>query len=288
MAAPKQKSWMITGVGSGLGRALACAALARGDSVAGTVRKAEDKTAFEALAPRRAPGRALGYILDVTDDAAVERVVGEIEQATGGLDILVNNAGYCLVGAIEEVSLAEIRAQFDVNVFGAVAVLKAVLPHMRRRRAGHIINITSVSGLVTWEGTGAYCASKFALEAFGQTLASETAGLGIRVTNVEPGGLRTPFNSRGLTQAKRVIEDYDSTAHASRRIIAAHAGQEPGDPDKAAQAILALADHENPPLNLLLGSDAKFYLARRAEQFRADLSKWDAATLGIGTDPEGS
>jgi NAD(P)-dependent dehydrogenase (short-subunit alcohol dehydrogenase family) len=173
------QTWLITGVSGGLGREIALAAIARGDTVFGTVRKAKDADAFELLG-----GQAL--VLDVTDEAAVRAGVAQAEAAAGRIDILVNNAGYGLVGAVEEASLDEVRAQFETNVMGPLAMLKAVLPAMRARRGGRIINITSVSGLAVWAGTGVYCASKWALEGLTQTLAAEVAELGIKVTNVAP------------------------------------------------------------------------------------------------------
>lgn len=275
-----RRTWLISGVSSGLGRALAEAVLQTGDTVAGTVRKEADHLEFEKLAP----GRALGFELDVTDEIAVQRIVADIEQKTGGIDILVNNAGYCLVGAIEEASLAEIRAQFEVNVFGAIAMIQAILPAMRQRKAGHIINITSVSGLVTWEGTGIYCASKFALEGISQTLASELAPLGIKVTNIEPGGLRTDFASRSKAVAAKEINAYESTAHQSRRIMDEHAGHEPGDPIRAAKAIISIAGAEEAPLQLLLGADAMFYIGNKLGAFHAEMARWAPTTLSIAFD----
>ncbi len=276
----RRQTWLISGVSSGLGRALAQAALNQGDVVAGTVRKESDQSEFESLAP----GRALGFLLDVTDEKSVQKIVAEAEGKTGGIDILVNNAGYGLMGAIEETSLAEIRAQFEVNVFGAIAMIQALLPSMRRKKAGHIINITSVSGLATWEGTGIYCASKFALEAIGQTLASELAPLGVNVTNIEPGGLRTDFAGRSMAIAAKEISAYKGTAHQSRRIMDEHAGHEPGDPQKAADAIVALAGSDEPPLQLLLGADAMFYIGTRLGAFHAEMAKWAPTTLSIAFD----
>lgn len=278
MTAPRKRNWLITGVSSGLGHAIAEAALAAGDTVAGTVRKAEDKEAFSALAP----GRSFGFILDVTDDISVRQTVDVVERVTGGIDILVNNAGYGLVGAIEETSLAEIRALFDVNVYGAISVLQAILPFMRSRRAGHLINVTSVSGLAIWAGTGVYCATKHALEAIGQTLADELAPIGIKVTNVEPGGLRTDFAGRSLKLAARQIADYAPTAHLSRQIMAEHAGHEPGDPRKAAKAIVNIAGSCDAPRHLLLGADAMLYSGRALGAFHAEIAKWAPVTLGIG------
>ena len=280
MAECDTRIWWITGVSSGLGRAVAYAALRLGDHVAGTVRREEDRVAFEALAP----GLAHGYLLDVTEQEAVRETAARIEADLGPVDILVNNAGYGLVGAIEEASMAEIRAQFEVNFFGAVSVIQSVLPSMRARRAGRIINITSVSGLASWWGTGIYGASKFAMECIGQTLAEEVAPLGIKVTNVEPGGLRTEFAGGSMSFTAREIEDYETTAHEARRIFADHAGDEPGDPVKAALAIVHIAEAEEPPLQLLLGADALFYVGRKLGAFHAETARWAPLSLSTGFD----
>lgn len=275
------RRWFITGVSSGLGAALAQAALARGDLVIGTVRKPDAAEAFAAIAP----GRAFALILDVTDERAVHAAVAHAEAISGGLDILVNNAGHGLTGAIEETGLDQARALFEVNVFGPIAVLQAALPYMRARRRGHIINVTSVSGLAAWAGTGLYGASKFALEAIGRTLAQEVAPLGLKVTNVAPGGLRTAFAGPALAQAARSIEDYAETAHLARRTLVGHAGSEPGDVAKAAQAILAAVDADAPPLLLLLGADALKYAEHEFAALAGDIERWKPATLSIAAEP---
>jgi NAD(P)-dependent dehydrogenase (short-subunit alcohol dehydrogenase family) len=269
------KTWFITGVSSGLGRAVALAALDRGDVVVGTVREPEAARAFEARG-----GHAL--ILDITDTAAVNAVLAAAEAVTGQIDILVNNAGYGLVGAVEEASLDEVRAQFETNVLGPLAVLKAALPAMRARRAGRVINITSVSGLAVWAGTGVYCASKWALEGLTQALAQEVAELGVKVINVAPGGLRTDFASGSKAVVARKLADYDGLARDAERIMAEHAGQEPGDPAKAAQAILTIADAEDPPMHLLLGEDALKYAGHAAQNLAANMDAWKPLSLSIG------
>ncbi len=274
------KTWMITGVSGGLGREIARAALERGDVVVGAMRRPEAVAAFEALAP----GRAHGVVMNVTDTAAVAAAVAKAESVTGTIDVLVNNAGYGLVGAVEEASLDEVRAQFEVNVFGPLAVLKAVLPAMRARRAGRIINITSVSGLAVWAGTGVYCASKWALEGLTQTLAQEVAELGIRVVNVAPGGLRTDFATGSKVIVADKLSDYDGLARDAERIMADHAGQEPGDPAKAARAILIIADAEAPPMHLLLGADALKYAGYAAQGLAADIDAWKTLSLSTGFD----
>jgi NAD(P)-dependent dehydrogenase (short-subunit alcohol dehydrogenase family) len=269
------KTWLITGVSGGLGREIALAALARGDVVVGTVRKPEAATAFEALG-----GHAL--ILDVTNEADVQAGVVKAEAVTGAIDILVNNAGYGLIGAVEEASLDEVRAQFETNVLGPLSMLKAALPAMRSRRAGRIINITSVSGLAVWAGTGVYCASKWALEGLTQTLAAEVAELGIKVVNVAPGGMRTDFAAGSKTIVQCKIADYDGLARDAERIMADHAGNEPGDPAKAALAILHVADIAAPPMHLLLGEDALHYVGYAAAALQTDIETWKTTTLSIG------
>jgi len=270
----KPLHWFITGISSGLGRALADAALNRGDRVTGTVRAAAARTAFLAAHPQR----ATVPLLDVTDESAVRAVVAAAEAETGPIDILVNNAGYGLIAGVEEASLSEIRAQFEVNVFGAVAVMQAVLPFMRHRRAGRIINISSISGLVGWAALGIYSGSKFALEGIVETLAQEVAPLGIHVTLIEPGGFRTDFAGRSRAESERQIADYEPSVGANRRILTQHAGHEPGDPAKAALAILKVADSELPPLRLMLGTDALGYARRKFDQYAAETKTWDAVS----------
>ena len=267
-------TWFITGVSSGLGRALASAALARGDIVHGTVRSVEALAAFEALTG----GGAKGVVCDVTDEAGLRAAV----LAAGEIDILVNNAGYGLVGAIEEISLDETRAQFAVNVLGPLAAIQAVLPGMRARGTGHILNITSVSGIATWAGTGIYCASKFALEAIGRTLADEVRGFGIKVTNVAPGGMRTDYAGRSMVTPGVSIAAYDGgPGHAAQTILAEHAGHETGDPMRMAAAILGIAGSETAPMHLLLGEDALHYGEDALSAIRRDIDTWRAVSLSV-------
>lgn len=264
------KRWLITGAGSGLGRALASAALARGDRVAVTMRGGDDLKG------------ALVYRLDLQDGAALGQAVTTADRELGGIDMLVNNAGYGLVGAVEEASDAELRDQFEINFFAAMTAMRTVLPMMRKRRSGHIVNISSVSGLVGWPSLGLYSASKFALEGASETLALEVAPLGIKVTLVEPGGLRTDFSTRSRRHTERVIADYAATVGESRRLLAEHAGLEAGDPAKAAAAILKLADAKDPPLRLLLGEDALSYTEAKLAKQREEIEAWKNVTLGIG------
>ena len=274
-------NWLITGVSSGLGRAIAEAALARGDKVAGTVRRHGRPGGVRGHAR---PGRAFGYLADMVDEDAVRAAVDRAEADLGGIDVLVGNAGYGLVGAVEESSLAEIRRQFEVNVFGPIAAIQAVLPYFRARRRGHVITITSVSGVATWAGTGVYCGSKHALEGVTRTLAEEVAELGIKVTNIEPGGLRTDYAGRSMVVTQARIDDYEGAARNAQRIMADHAGHEPGDPAKAAAAILAIAGTDDPPLQLLLGADAMLYATREVARYQAEIGRWAKLTLSTGFD----
>jgi NAD(P)-dependent dehydrogenase (short-subunit alcohol dehydrogenase family) len=274
-------NWLITGVSSGLGRAIAAAAVARGDQVAGTVRREVDRITFEALAPNC----SRGYLADMADAASVRAAVDQAELDLGGLDILVCNAGYGLIGAVEEASLAEIRAQFEVNVFGPIAAIQAALPYFRKRRRGHVITITSVSGVAAWAGTGIYCGSKHALEGVTQTLAQEVAELGVKVTNIEPGGMRTEYAGRSLVVTQRKIADYDGAARNAERILGEHAGHEPGDPAKVAAAVLAIAGIDDPPLQLLLGADAVHYATGHIEAFQSEIGRWATLSLSTGFEP---
>jgi NAD(P)-dependent dehydrogenase (short-subunit alcohol dehydrogenase family) len=200
------KTMLITGVSSGLGKALAEQALIRGWTVVGMVRKEADRQNFEAISP----GHAIGRILDVTDTAAVPKVVADVETAIGPVDVLVNNAGYGLFATIEEAPLEEVRQQFETNVFGQIAVLQAVLPYMRQRRRGHILNITSMGGLVAFPLVGIYNASKFAMEAVTEAVAQEIREFGIKVTAIEPGMFKTDWIGRSLRRAESTISDYDA------------------------------------------------------------------------------
>ncbi|MGF6876344.1 NAD(P)-dependent dehydrogenase (short-subunit alcohol dehydrogenase family) [Paraburkholderia sp. MM5477-R1] len=217
------KTLLITGVSSGFGRALAQEALAVGHKVVGTVRSAQAKREFESVSANAAWGR----VLDVTDFDAIDGVVAEIEAGVGPIDVLVNNAGYGHEGIMEESPLSDMRRQFDVNVFGAVAMMKAVLPFMRERRRGHILNITSMGGYITMPGIAYYCGSKFALEGISEALGKEVKPFGIAVTAVAPGSFRTDWAGRSMTRTPRSISDYDDIFNPIR----------PGPRGKKRQAI---------------------------------------------------
>jgi NAD(P)-dependent dehydrogenase (short-subunit alcohol dehydrogenase family) len=274
------KTFFITGVSSGFGLALSEEALAAGHRVVGTVRNEAARADFDRLEK----GRSFAKLLDVTDYAAVPRVVAEIEAEIGGIDVLVNNAGYGMEGIIEESSMEDLRRQFDVNVFGAVAVLKAVLPFMRARRSGHIINITSMGGIVTFPGVGFYHGSKFALEGISETLGKEVKDFGIAVTAVAPGGFRTDWAGRSMVRAPRVIADYDALFEPVRAARQARDGKQPGDPRKAAQAILKLVASDNPPAHLLLGPDAVSLVDAKLLALQAEIDAWRSVSMATDFD----
>ncbi|MCJ2079190.1 oxidoreductase [Methylobacterium sp. E-016] len=265
------KTFLITGISSGLGRAFAEGALAAGHTVVGTVRRAEAAAAFEALSP----GRAHACVLDVTDFDAIPEAVAGIEREVGPVDVLVNNAGYGHEGVLEESLLEELRRQFDANVFGAVAMTKAVLPCMRTRRSGHIVNVTSMGGFITLPGITYYCGSKFALEGISEALAKEVRHLGIRVTALAPGQFRTDWAGRSMSRTPRSIPDYDAVMDPIRSARQAKNGNQPGDPARAAQALLTLVAAEQPPVHLYLGEDALQLVADKMTALQAEITAWE-------------
>ncbi len=265
------KNLLITGVSSGFGRALAEQALKEGHQVIGTVRNQQDQQAFDALQP----GHSFGYILDVTHNDKIPATIAAIEADVGPIDVLVNNAGYGYEGIVEEAPLEQVRQQFEVNVFGAVAMIQGVLPFMRQRRAGHILNITSMGGIITMAGLGIYHGSKFALEGISESLAKEVKNLGIHVTAVEPGGFRTDWAGRSMTRAQRHISDYDEVFEPLRKRRQEFSGKQLGDPIKAAQAMLKLIACDNPPMHLLLGSDAVKLVSDKLALLQQEFSEWD-------------
>ncbi|MCE4059641.1 oxidoreductase [Pandoraea sputorum] len=269
------KILLITGVSSGFGRALAQEALAAGHKVVGTVRSEQAKRDFESLSPTSAFGR----MLDVTDFDAIDGVVAEIEANVGPVDALINNAGYGHEGIMEESPLSEMRRQFDVNVFGAVAMMKAVLPFMRERRRGHILNITSMGGHITMPGITYYCGSKFALEGISSSLGKEVKPFGIAVTAVAPGSFRTDWAGRSMARTPRSIPDYDASFDPVRRAREEKSGKQLGDPVKAARAMLAAIDSAHPPAHLLLGSDALRLVRENLTALEYEFSQWETVTL---------
>lgn len=269
------KTLLITGVSSGFGRALAREALAAGHKVIGTVRSDEARREFESLSANAAWGR----VLDVTDFVGIDGAVSAIEAEVGPIDVLVNNAGYGHEGIMEESPLSEMRRQFDVNVFGAVAMMKAVLPHMRARRRGHILNITSMGGYITMPGIAYYCGSKFALEGISEALGKEVAPFGIAVTAVAPGSFRTDWAGRSMARTPRSIADYDETFNPVRRAREEKSGKQPGDPVRAARAMLTAIAADHPPAHLLLGSDALGLVRAKLSALNEEFNAWEALTV---------
>lgn len=269
---PSTKTFLITGVSSGLGRAFAGAALQAGHVVIGTVRTAQAAAAHEALAP----GRAHALMLDVTQFDAVADQVREAERRFGRIDVLVNNAGYGQEGVVEESSMDDLRRQFDANVFGAVAMIKAVLPGMRERGFGRIINVTSMGGFITMPGIAYYCGSKFALEGISEALGKEVKSFGIHVTALAPGQFRTDWAGRSMDRAPRSIAAYDAIMDPIRAARQAKSGRQPGDPAKAAQALLTLVDADAPPTRLFLGEDALAVVEQKLDGMRAEITAWEA------------
>ncbi|QMS86254.1 SDR family NAD(P)-dependent oxidoreductase (plasmid) [Nostoc edaphicum CCNP1411] len=271
----QNRVWFITGISSGFGKALADTVLERGDYVFGTVRQERQIRDFE----DSAPGRAFGVQVDVTKPKDVHAGVETAIASFGRIDVLVNNAGYALLGAVEEIEDQDIRRQFDTNFFGALDLTRTVLPHMRSRRSGHIINISSIGGLVGASGWGIYCGSKFALEGLSESLALEVAHLGIRVTIVEPGAFRTNLGGNGTTISQKVIEDYAESSGRTRQWRENSRGREPGDPVLAAKAIISAVESPEPPLRLVLGADALQFIRKKLTSLVQELDHWEDKTL---------
>jgi len=267
--------WFITGASSGLGQALAEAVLERGWRAAITSR---NSNALDALASRYGE-RALALQLDVTDNASVERAVSAAEAEFGAIDVLVNNAGYGYLAAIEEGDDREIRDQFETNVFGLVAVTKRVLPGMRARRRGHIFNVSSLGGLVAFAATGYYHATKFAVEALSESLSHEVKPLGITVTIIEPGAFRTDWAGSSMVESGTIIDDYAETAGKRREATRRASGRQPGDPARAAKAIISAFEADEAPLRLLLGAAALTIARQRLDALRQNFDAWAETTL---------
>ena len=265
----KKRNWFITGISSGIGKALAEVALERGDFVMGTFRNQSQVNEFN----NKYNGKGFAFLLDVTDYASIEKVVQRIEKKISRVDVLVNNAGIGFAGAIEESSMEEARKIFEVNFFSVLKITNEFLPLMRKQRSGHIIQISSHGGLKAFAGFGIYNASKFALEGFSEALAQEVGPLGIRLSIVEPGPFRTNFAGKELGLAKKVINDYDPTAGVFRtKLKGVHEKQE-GHPQKAAKAIFDLVESDNPSLRLPLGKIALKTIKMKIDSVTADLEK---------------
>ena len=266
--------WLITGANSGFGRAVTEAAVAAGDVAVATARRVGS---LDVLAAAH-PGQVEALPLDVTDAAAIDAAVSDVIGRHGRIDVLVNNAGRSHVGAAEETTDAELRDLFEVHVFGPAALVRAVLPHMRSRRSGSIVQISSMGGQLSFAGFGAYSATKFALEGMSEALADEVRPLGIKVLIVEPGAFRTELF--GNISASTPISDYAGTAGQTRQMIEASAGVQPGDPAKAAAAILTALDAPDTPLRLPLGDDAVDAILGHLDSARADITTWEKLARG--------
>lgn len=273
-------TWLITGCSTGLGRALAEAVIAAGHNAVVTAR---DVAKVTDLAANNAD-RVLALPLDVTDTAQVSNAVSQAEEKFGGIDVLVNNAGYGYRAAVEEGDNSDIRELFETQFFGAVSMIKAVLPGMRARRSGAIINISTIGVQIMPAGSGYYAASKAALEGMSGALHAELKPLGISVTVVEPGAFRTDFAGRSLTQSSTVIGDYAETAGKRRKERDTAHGTQPGDPVKAAKAIIAAAESVEPPAFLLLGNDALSTYRRLAAARLDTIQTWEHLTTSTDLD----
>jgi NAD(P)-dependent dehydrogenase (short-subunit alcohol dehydrogenase family) len=261
--------WLITGASSGFGRAITEAAVAAGDTVIATARNAAVLSGIAATHP----GQVEALALDVTDMAAIQSVVQDVIIRYGRIDVLVNNAGRGHVGAAEETSDAELRSLFDVHVFGPAALTRAVLPQMRERRSGVIVQMSSMGGQMSFAGFSAYSGTKFALEGMSEALADEVRPLGIKVLIVEPGAFRTGFFAS--TTGSEQIADYEVTVGPTRQMIQASNGQQPGDPARAAAAIIAAINAPETPLRLPLGDDAVDAISGHLDSTRAELATWE-------------
>jgi len=282
-SADTSRVWLITGSSSGFGLHIARAALERGDPVVATARRSESLDDLVASAP----DRALAVALDVTRADQIDSAVAAALERFGRIDVLVNNAGYGSIGAVEELEMDDLRALMETMFFGAVALTKAVLPHMRERGSGAIVQMSSQGGQVTFPGYGAYCAAKYALEGMSEALADEVGPLGIRVLIVEPGAFRTGLLGASMHRSPE-IPAYAGTAGATRAGATAMDGTQPGDPGKLAAAILAALDAPDAPLHLALGADAVEAIRAAQDRRRADLEAWEEVSRDTALDEVGA
>ena len=281
-SASKDRTWFITGASTGFGRVLAEEVLKAGGKVVATARNRDTVADLETKCPQRAKALAL----DVTDAGQVDSAVTQAFAQFGQVDVLVNNAGYGVAGAIEEVSAAEYMPMFETNVFGLLRVTRAFLPHFRKQRSGHILNLSSIGGLVASPGMGYYTATKFAVEGLSEALAAEVAPLGIRVTIIEPGPFRTDFLGRSGVIAEKRIADYDATAGNMRKYFAENDGKQPGDPHRAVRAMIQVVESPNPPMRLLLGASALQRFRSKLGNWEKEIAEWEQVTVGADF-PEG-
>jgi len=282
VSAGKSRTWFITGASTGFGRLLAEEVLKAGGKVVATARKLDKITDLE----KQYPKTAKALVLDVTDAGQVDSAVTQAFAQFGQVDVLVNNAGYGVAGAIEEVSETEFMTMFETNVFGLIRVTRAFLPHLRKQRSGHILNLSSIGGLVGGPGIGFYNSSKFAVEGLSEALAAELAPLGIHVTIVEPGPFRTDFLGRSGVVAATRIADYDNTAGNMRKYFADNDGKQPGDPLRAVHAMMQVVESPTPPLRLLLGKSALQRIRTKLDTWQKEIAAWEPVTVGADF-PEG-
>ena len=268
--------WFVTGCSTGFGREFVRAALAHGFRVVATAR---DPKKLDALIAGH-QDKAIALALDVTNAKQIRHAVSEAERAFGRIDVLVNNAGYGYLAAVEEGEEKDIRAMFETNFFGLAAIIRAVLPGMRARRRGHIVNIASVGGIVGFAGSGYYAATKFAVEGLSDSLAKEVEPLGIRVLVVEPGPFRTDWAGRSLKQSSNIIADYEKSAGARNREIAGYSGRQAGDPARAAEAVIEAVQSPAPPRHLVLGRVGFDNVEGHLRSMLQEVDLWKPTSLG--------
>ncbi|NBD27441.1 oxidoreductase [Paenibacillus glycinis] len=274
------KTWFITGVSRGIGLEITKAALAAGDKVVGTVRSNPERLAAQLNHPH-----ASIVVLDVTDERQAQEAARQAIERFGSIDVLVNNAGYGLLGAVEEATNEEVKRNFDANVFGLLNVTRAVLPYMRERRSGRVINLSSVGGLSGLAGWGVYGATKFAVEGLTEAMATELAPLGVFATAVEPGFFRTEFlDTSSLVRTGNVIADYAETVGEMRGYATLVNKKQPGDPAKLAQAVIRLAHAEKPPVHLPLGNDTLAMYGDKTTKFQQEIAQWHDVITGTDHD----
>jgi len=266
--------WFITGTSKGFGYLLAEEALKRGERVIATAR---DVSKLSRLA-RKYPDRIHTLTLDVTNPNEIISIAQQGIAAFGHVDTLVNNAGYGVNGAIEEVSEDEFEPMFQTNIYGLIRVTRAFLPHFRQRRSGHIFNLSSIGGLIGSPGWGFYNATKFAVEGLSEALAEEMKPLGVHVTVVEPGPFRTDFLGRSSKLARRQLRDYATTAGKAREYLKTQSGKQPGDPQKAVEAIITAANSPKPPLHLILGQVALTRFRHKLSDWHEEIAAWESVT----------
>ncbi len=270
------KVWLITGCSTGFGRELAKEVLKAGYKAGVASRNTDDVKDIIT----EYPAKAIAVKLDVTNTAEIKTAVQQVKEKFGQIDVLVNNAGIGYFGAIEESEEDEVRRMFEINFWGLANITNEVLPIMRVQRSGHIVNIASIGGLVGFPGVGFYNATKFAVDGYSEALAKETAPLGIKVTVINPSGFRTDWAGRSANNSKIVIDDYKDTAEANKQAIRGYSGKQPGDPERAAKAIVKAVESDNPPLHLLLGAAALKGARNKLEVLKKDYDAWEETTVG--------